>query len=218
MVFPAQLVLSSWNSTVSSRHGTSISRYSGPKEFSLTVFSCHGVSSLWHFKFLMLSAYGFPTQCFLSSGCSQDIISQHGIQRTLFSHHCVLGSWCPHFTVFLAHGVPSSRCPHLMVSPAYSVPSSQYPQLTVFLADGGPRSCYSKFMMAPGHTYCHRGTGLHCDIGGKSVQGNCVPVHILLENVVSNLHFFVIRRVNEPHEQPLDVYINYFDVFERTKI
>lgn len=73
-------------------------------------------------------------------------------------------------------------------------------------------------MMAPGHTYCHRGTGLHRDVGGESVQGNCVPVHILLENVVSNLHFFVIGRVNEPHEQSLDIYISYFDVFERTKI
>lgn len=71
--------------------------------------------------------------------------------------------------------------------------------------------------MVPDHTHCHCGTGLHGDVGGEPVQGNSMSIHVLLEDVVSDFHFFVHRRVDEPHEQTLDVDISYFNVCKRTR-
>lgn len=72
-------------------------------------------------------------------------------------------------------------------------------------------------MMVPGHPYRHRGAGMHDDVGGESVQGNCLSIHVLLENVVPDLCFFVSGRVHEPHKQALDIYLSYFNVFKKTR-
>lgn len=50
----------------------------------------------------------------------------------------------------------------------------------------------------PTHRYC--GVGLHYDIWKESVQTDYLSIHILLENMISNLQFFVKGRVNEFHE------------------
>lgn len=72
-------------------------------------------------------------------------------------------------------------------------------------------------MMVSVHTYCHRGAGLQCDVVGEPVQGDCVPIHVLLENVVSDLHFLFIGGVNEPHKETFDIYLSYFNVSERAR-
>lgn len=67
-------------------------------------------------------------------------------------------------------------------------------------------------------TYCHHGAGLQCDVVGELVQGDCMSFHVLLENVVSNLHFLFIGGVNKPHKETLDIYLSYFNVSKRTRI
>lgn len=72
-------------------------------------------------------------------------------------------------------------------------------------------------MMVSYHTYGHRATGLHCDVVRESVQGDCLSVHVLLEDVVSNLYFLFIGGVNKPHKETLDIYLSYFNVSKRTR-
>lgn len=72
-------------------------------------------------------------------------------------------------------------------------------------------------MMVSDRTYCHRGAGLQRDIAGEPVQGDGMPVHVLLEDVVSNLHFLFIGGVSKPHKEALDIYLSYFNVSERTR-
>lgn len=72
-------------------------------------------------------------------------------------------------------------------------------------------------MMVSDHTHCHRGAGLQCDVAGEPVQGDGASVHVLLEDVVSNLHFLFIGGVNKPHKETLDIYLSYFNVSERTR-
>lgn len=71
--------------------------------------------------------------------------------------------------------------------------------------------------MVSDHTYCHRGASLQCDVAGELVQGDGVSAHVLLEGVVSNLHFLFTGGVSEPHKEALDVYLCYFNVSERTR-
>lgn len=49
-------------------------------------------------------------------------------------------------------------------------------------------------------THCHCAIGLHDDIWKEAVQRDRLSIHILLENMISNLQFFVKGRVNELHE------------------
>lgn len=74
-----------------------------------------------------------------------------------------------------------------------------------------------KFIAFISHTHCYCAVGLHYDIRMEAVKRDCLSIHILLENMTSNLQFFVKGRVNESHEQTLDIYFRYFNVSKSTK-